>query len=42
MDTSEELQRAYETVKAGDRPKARQIVKEILKVEPNNSTFAHL
>ena len=42
MDTSEELQRAYETVKAGDRPKARQIVKEILKVEPNNEVAWYL
>lgn len=42
MDTSRELQRAFEIVKAGDRSTARQIVKEILKVEPRNDVAWYL
>ena len=36
MDTSQQLQRAYEAAKAGDRPGARRMVKDILEIEPNN------
>jgi len=36
MDTSQQLRTAYESAKSGDRSRARQIVKEILEVEPNN------
>ncbi|MBN1450911.1 MAG: hypothetical protein JW963_07845 [Anaerolineales bacterium] len=42
MDTSQQLRAAYETARAGDRPRARQIVKEILKVEPNNDAAWYL
>ena len=42
MDTSQQLRTAYEAAKAGNRPRARQIVKEILKVEPNNDTAWYL
>jgi tetratricopeptide (TPR) repeat protein len=36
MDTSQQLKTAYKTAKAGDRPRARQLIKEVLEVEPNN------
>jgi tetratricopeptide (TPR) repeat protein len=42
MDTSQQLRKAYETAKAGDRTGARQVVKEILKVEPNNDAAWYL
>jgi hypothetical protein len=42
MDTSQQLRKAYQTAKSGDRPKARQVVKEILKVEPNNDAAWYL
>jgi hypothetical protein len=42
MDTSQQLRTAYEAAKAGDRPRARQLVKEILKVEPNNDAAWYL
>ena len=42
MDTSQQLQTAYETAKAGDRPSARQMVKEVLKAEPKNDAAWYL
>jgi len=42
MDTSQQLQRAYEAAKAGDRPGARHLVKEVLEVEPNNEEAWYL
>lgn len=42
MDTSQRLRTAYEAAKAGDRSRARQVVKEILKVEPNNDSAWYL
>ena len=42
MDISQQLRTAYEAAKAGDRPRARLIVKEILKFEPNNEAAWYL
>jgi len=42
MDTSQQLRKAYQTAKSGDRPRARQVIKEILKVEPNNDAAWYL
>ena len=42
MDISRHLQTAYETAKAGNRPRARQLVKEVLEVEPNNDAAWYL
>lgn len=42
MDTSQQLRTAYEIAKSGDRPKARQIVKEVLKAEPDNEAAWYL
>ena len=42
MDTSQQLQTAYETAKAGDRSSARQLVKEVIKAEPNNEAAWYL
>jgi tetratricopeptide (TPR) repeat protein len=42
MDTTQQLQTAYETAKAGDRPSARQLVKEVIKAEPNNDAAWYL
>ncbi|MFL7869927.1 MAG: tetratricopeptide repeat protein [Anaerolineales bacterium] len=42
MDISQQLRKAYETAKTGDRPQARQILKEILKVEPDNDAAWYL
>lgn len=42
MDISQQLRSAYETAKAGNRPKARQLVKEALEVEPNNDAAWYL
>lgn len=42
MDTTQQLQLAYEIAKAGDRPKARQLVREILEAEPNNDAAWYL
>ena len=42
MDASQQLRTAYETAKSGDRPKARQLVKEVLEVEPKNDAAWYL
>jgi tetratricopeptide (TPR) repeat protein len=42
MDVSQQLQTAYEIAKSGDRPKARQLVKEVLEVEPKNDAAWYL
>ena len=42
MNTLQQLRTAYETAKAGDRPRARQLIKEILEVEPNNDAAWYL
>jgi tetratricopeptide (TPR) repeat protein len=42
MDVNQQLQTAYEIAKAGDRPKARQLVKEVLEVEPTNDSAWYL
>lgn len=42
MDTSQQLQTAYETAKAGKRPRARQLVQEVLQVEPGNDAAWYL
>jgi len=42
MDTSQQLRTAYETAKAGDRPSARQMVKEVIKADPNNEAAWYL
>ena len=42
MDTAQQLRTAYETAKAGDRPRARQLVQEVLQAEPRNDAAWYL